>query len=455
MMHEAIEPGHWSARSVSNARHALLSGLKGGFRSALRDCAPLVLSEVRVPARIRHDCVYETLQPCQGSQSLGSLCAIYHPITGFKMIASSHDGILGAQCSSDALPKRVGLYGSVPPPTFVTGQYATASMFANDRSGPLTAQRDTPPAHECELCRAHEKSTAAGFVHLHYPRDHDCVSAAYGDDGTTYLLYREDRATVTRLQQTGRPLAIPKKLYRKHKLLSQALDGALQDAFREAGLKPPPCIAVPTAEPPTTTDEDSAAGAHCPAAGATEAQVAPHSTEEARDVQRAGELLEHVSIASDQASASQLALSRKPLGRYPVFRGELCDRCCLDTGSWVHVHLPSYGLCWTFRWVRGLRRELSRLGTDPGTAQTEITTEQAINLRKAVERNVRIRLESFYAEWDFAEMATDPEKRDKIWKRQGVDLEQWEQTKQRGGTERAAEQRQVCVGPTVDVTRGE
>lgn len=119
-----------------------------------------------------------------------------------------------------------------------------------------------------------------------------------------------------------------------------------------------------------------------------------------------------------------------------MFRGEFCARCCIDTRSWVHVHLPTYGLCWTFRWVRGSRRQLSRLGTHPGVAQVDMSTEQTIQLRAALETRIRIRLWEFYGQEEFLEVLLDPERRKEIWRRKGVDVEEWERNAERRKAEK-------------------
>lgn len=361
----------------------------------------------------------------------------------------------------------------------VTSTSLFSTMEAAKRTEPSTTLVDTPPPAECELCYAHGRRVTAGFVHVHYPREHDCVSAAYGEDGAAFLHYIEDRATTMRYRQSGQPRVMPATAHMKHKRLSNALDGALEEAFHQVGLPRPPSIAVPVCEPSGASEASASGSQQVPIAnrGIILARAAPSRAEETRELQEATLLLKHSSLSDERhapeqnepgsevattpssthdptvrssqpeaqatspAGASDHAelpppASQAVWGRSPMFRGEFCARCCIDTRSWVHVHLPTYGLCWTFRWVRGSRRQLSRLGTHPGVAQVDMSTEQTIQLRAALETRIRIRLWEFYGQEEFLEVLLDPERRKEIWRRKGVDVEAWERNAERRKAEK-------------------
>lgn len=80
-----------------------------------------------------------------------------------------------------------------------------------------------------------------------------------------------------------------------------------------------------------------------------------------------------------------------------VSRRRVLECCHLDTETWVHVHLPVYGLCWTFDWNRARPSfPQMRVGTASVGAVVDLTVERKIRLRTALERWISDELRQHY-----------------------------------------------------------
>lgn len=193
---------------------------------------------------------------------------------------------------------------------------------------------------ECEICCLHDQLPAEGFIHLHLPIDSICVSASYGNIDMAFLNYAVRPSTAQHTFVTsGEPI---------YERWSHALSTGVRKAFEEVGVPPPPAF--------------------------TDVWISQNH--------------EQIEQSPDEQ---------------PMSHGWACKLCSIDVDLWVHVHLPAYGLCWTFNWEPGLPTVTLRVGAGTAgsrfgrdSAGLKLTPEQQKRLLTALERCISTELDKHY-----------------------------------------------------------
>lgn len=230
------------------------------------------------------------------------------------------------------------------------------------------ARTKSPPEREplLNVCCMNDGLSAAGFVHLHYPKNGVCVSAAYRSDGTAFLC-------TIQLPDTGKPNNNDSAETR-HELeaLSRALNFGVQKAFNAVDVTPPPSIAV------------------------AEKELLSKGT--SQDNRSSLEQSSQLSLGENTDAATVQCLPRHNARVASSSHGQLSDCLYPDSRSWVHVHLPSYGMCWAFDWD-GFHPYFPqrRVGSVTGNAVVGLTPAHIVRLRTALERCISFELGIHYS----------------------------------------------------------
>lgn len=234
-------------------------------------------------------------------------------------------------------------------------QPARPGQFAIDPSDDVprlsAAEYHTAPV-ECELCFWHEQHALKSFCHIHNVEFGDCFT--FGPSGNRpWLDYSEDTASLAARTAASQSPAVLLHVMRRQNVLAarviESLRRALAD-FRESRA-PPTTRRVFGPRPPAPTSPPPPSRFH----------------------------------PSGQ-------------GRLPMWAGRACDHCSLsdDYGSYVHIHMPERGLCWTF----GERGD--RVVSLPGPSHYPLangeTDEDRLRLRTWLEYTTRHAVTLFYAE---------------------------------------------------------
>lgn len=229
-------------------------------------------------------------------------------------------------------------------------------------TGPIRESQSLLPGDsraDGEVRCLRDQPLTAGFVHLHHPDDGACVSVVYRSDGTAFLgsVHRPNTSLSTGVRL-------------KYESISQILDAGVQKAFKQVDITPPPSIGV-------QSEALSGSGSSSNVQFSLNHAPLPQQDED--------QVLQHPSPYSSSVAR--------------LFPSQVCECRYLDSDCWVHVHLPAYGLCWTFDWNRRSRffpRLRAGTASDDGTTDG-LTPERKIRLRTALERCISHELYDYYS----------------------------------------------------------
>lgn len=234
-----------------------------------------------------------------------------------------------------------------------------------DRDGrhhPLEAAHSIPRPSlaevplECELCSLHGRMDAQNFVHVHSVEFQDCFTFGPRRQGPPYswscMCLDSAHRHLSRNGQLRVSRAVTKRQEELRQVILEAIKRAEDD--EKEGKSLPWSRGLVTPYPP----------------GPTWPQ--PPLPDEAYDC-----------------------------GRPPIWIGRSCPACSLadDFGSYVHVHAPSQGLCFTFG-ERGahplLKRGPAQFPLPVGEEAARQEREKRLNLENRIEVRVRHAMRRFY-----------------------------------------------------------
>lgn len=227
----------------------------------------------------------------------------------------------------------------------------------------LPLSRKAP--HQCTGCAMHHRRPVADYVHVHHRKDGICATASFWGDNRSYLSFTKPS------REISHPVISPVTL-RKHAALFSAIQEGITTAFAKVLVPPPASLA------------------HRPGVSETFRIIAVQRLPMERHLGR-----QFTEQPPWRGAGADLA-----------FGHLACDHSHLETDSWVHVHLPAYGLCWTFDWEPEYRRPVSsRVGPGSVWERHNLRPQRELRLRTALERWIHNELNRFYIDWDLEESA--------------------------------------------------
>lgn len=212
----------------------------------------------------------------------------------------------------------------------------------------LSTARYTGAPVECELCSWHERYPLKSFCHVHNVEFGDCFTFGPSTD-RPWLAYSEDSSRMAARATPDQPDTVPLDVKRRQNQLAIAVIDTIRRALGDFNERRPlqPSLPVLGQRPPAPRDPP---------------QLSPR------------------------------------LDGAPMWTGRSCNHCSLnnDYGSYVHIHMPERGLCWTFG-ERG-DRAVSIPGPLHFPLGTEETEECRLKRRTWLEGRVRHTVMLFYWE---------------------------------------------------------